>query len=200
MDTTTVIVIAVVVLLLVLLLAAVLAPRLRQRRRSQALQNRFGPEYDRAVDASGDRSTAEEHLERRVERREQLDIRPLEPTARQRYADEWRETQKRFVDAPGDAVHEADSLVTRVMRDRGYPVDDFERRVDDVSVDHPGVVDDYRAAHRVAIAHDRGEAGTEDLRQALVHYRSLFDRLLSDGNGAAPSAATGRHDHPQEAP
>ncbi|HEY8340100.1 MAG TPA: hypothetical protein VIK95_09540 [Egibacteraceae bacterium] len=192
MDTTTVIVIAVVVLLLVLLLAAVLAPRLRQRRRSQELQDRFGPEYDRTVDASGDRSAAEEHLERRVEQREQLDIRPLESGARQRYAEAWRETQKRFVDAPGDAVREADTLVTRVMRDRGYPVDDFERRVDDISVDHPGVVNDYRTAHRVAVAHDRGEAGTEDLRQALVSYRSLFDQLL--GDGAAPTTAPAHHD------
>lgn len=194
MDTTTVILIVVVVVLVLALIAALVAPRMRQRRRSKGLQNRFGPEYDRTVDATGDRAAAEDDLVRRSEHREALDIRPLESGARQRYADEWREVQKRFVDAPGTAIADADALVTRVMQDRGYPVDDFEQRVDDISVDHPAVVDDYRAAHRVAIANDRGEAGTEDLRQALVRYRSLFDRLLDDGRGDDVAADPDRHD------
>ena len=181
MDTTTVILIVVVVVLLIAI-AALAAPRLRERKRSKGLKGRFGPEYDRTVEETGDRTTAEDDLERREQRRRQLDIRPLEPAARQRYADEWRETQKRFVDSPSDAIRGADQLVNRVMRDRGYPVDDFEQRAQDVSVDHPGVVQDYRAANRVAAANERGEAGTEDLRQALVHYRSLFDRLLDDGH------------------
>lgn len=180
MDTTTWILIAVVVVLLIVIVGLAL-PRVRERKRSKDLQDRFGPEYDRAVDRAGDRGDAEQELERRTERRAQLDIRPLAPAARQRYADEWRETQKRFVDAPDDAIGRADELVSRVMRERGYPIDDFEQRADDISVDHPGVVEDYRAANHVAIANKRGEADTEDLRRALVSYRSLFDRLLDDG-------------------
>ncbi len=183
MDTAALILIAVVAVLVVVV-ALLLLPRLREKKRSRDLRSRFGPEYDRAVDATGDRVSAEEELEHREERRAQFDIRPLEPAQRRRYADVWRETQKRFLDSPGDAIGEADELVTRVMRDRGYPVDDFARRAEDLSVDHPGVVEDYRAANHVAVAHERGEASTEDLRRALVHYRSLFDRLLRDGQGS----------------
>lgn len=179
MDTT-VLILVIVVVVLVVAVAALLIPRLREQKRSSELQRRFGPEYDRTVSSAGDRRAAEQELERRAERREQFDIRDLEPGERQRYAQAWRETQKRFVDSPGEAIGEADELVGRVMRDRGYPVDDFEQRADDLSVDHPGVVEDYRAANRIAVAHRRGEATTEDLRRALVHYRSLFDRLLGD--------------------
>ena len=183
MDTAVLILIAVVVVLVVVVVL-LLVPRLREKKRSRELKNRFGPEYDRAVDATGDRLSAEEDLERREERRAEFDIRPLEPAQRRRYADAWRETQKRFLDSPGDAIGEADELVTRVMRDRGYPIDDFAQRAEDLSVDHPGVVEDYRAANHVAMAHERGEASTEDLRRALVHYRSLFDRLLHDDQGS----------------
>ncbi|MDP8929524.1 MAG: hypothetical protein M3O70_13375, partial [Actinomycetota bacterium] len=183
MDTAALILIAVVAVLVVVV-ALLLLPRLREKKRSRDLRSRFGPEYDRAVDATGDRVSAEEELEHREERRAQFDIRPLEPAQRRRYADVWRETQKRFLDSPGDAIGEADELVSRVMRDRGYPVDDFAQRAEDLSVDHPGVVEDYRAGNHVAVAHKRGEASTEDLRQALVHYRSLFDRLLDDGQGS----------------
>ncbi len=152
-------------------------------RRRRGLQERFGPEYDRTVESSGDRRAAERDLREREERHEELDIRELTPAARDRYFDEWRVVQTRFVDSPGDAVTEADTLVQQVMRDRGYPVDDFETRAEAVSVDHPHVVENYRAAHTVWAANERGEATTEDLRQSLVHYRSLFEELL--GRGAA---------------
>lgn len=180
MDTMLLILI-VVVAVLVVAATVLLVPRIRQKKQSKDLRDRFGPEYQRTVDASGDRDSAERELRRREERRAQFDIRPLEPAERERYAEAWRDTQKRFVDAPGDAIGEADELVSQVMRDRGYPVEDFAQRAEDLSVDHAGVVQDYRAANRVAVAHRRGDASTEDLRQALVHYRSLFDRLLDDG-------------------
>ena len=175
MDTALVIAIVVVVLLLALL--AFFAGR---QRRSRRLQDRFGPEYDRTVEQAGDRRAAEAELQERAERRQQLEIVPLEPEARTRYIEAWRNTQAQFVDEPAEATREADRLITSVMRDRGYPVDDFEQRAADISVDHPQVVDDYRAAHAIAVANDRSEASTEDLRQALVHYRSLFEELLED--------------------
>jgi hypothetical protein len=147
--------------------------------RRRALQERFGPEYDRAVDADK-RRHAERDLSSRADERDQLDIRPLTPAARQRYADEWRDVQARFVDAPSASVSEADALVTRVMRDRGYPVDDFESQSRLVSVDHPQIVDNYRVAHDLYVQDRQGQAETDDLRNAVVYYRSLFDELLED--------------------
>ena len=170
-------VIAIVVVLVLLALLAFFAGR---QRRSRNLQDTFGPEYERTVEQTGDRRAAEAELRERTERREQFDIVPLEAEARARYIEAWRNTQARFVDEPVEATREADRLITSVMRDRGYPVDDFEQRAADISVDHPQVVDDYRAAHAIAAANDRSEASTEDLRQALVHYRSLFEELLED--------------------
>jgi hypothetical protein len=170
-------VIAIVVVLVLLALLAFFAGR---QRRSRRLQDTFGPEYDRTVEQTGDRRAAEAELRERTERRETFDIVPLEPEARARYIEAWRNTQAQFVDEPVVATREADRLITSVMRDRGYPVDDFEQRAADLSVDHPQVVDDYRAAHAIAAANDRSEASTEDLRQALVHYRSLFEELLED--------------------
>jgi hypothetical protein len=175
MDTGLVIAIVVVVVLLALL--AFFAGR---QRRSRQLKDTFGPEYERTVSQAGDRRAAEAELLERAERRQKLDIIPLEPEARTRYIEAWRNTQARFVDEPAEATREADRLITSVMRDRGYPVDDFEQRAADISVDHPQVVDDYRAAHAIAARNDRSEATTEDLRQALVHYRSLFEELLGD--------------------
>jgi hypothetical protein len=131
------------------------------------------------VRTAGDRRGAESELEGRQKRRAQLDIRPLDPAARLRYAEQWRQVQERFVDSPSVAVGEADVLVIEVMRDRGYPMEDFETRVQDVSVDHPHVVENYRAAHRISQANERGEASTEDLRQAMVHCRTLFQELLA---------------------
>ncbi len=155
------------------------------RQRSARLRSAFGPEYDRTLEASGGRRQAESDLRARRERREQLDIRPLQPAARERYLVAWRQTQERFVDAPSEAVTEADRLVTDVMRERGYPMENFEQRAADVSVDHPHVVEDYREAHSVSVANSRGEADTEELRRAFVHYRSLFEELLERGDAEA---------------
>ena len=121
---------------------------------------------------------AEAELSDRQKRREELDVKPLSPGARERYVELWQATQARFVDDPGGAITEADLLIQQVMRERGYPVEDFEQRAADVSVDHPDVVNNYRAAHGISIAHERERASTEDLRRAMVHYRSLFDDLL----------------------
>ena len=148
--------------------------------RRRALQERFGPEYDRAVDDADKRRHAERDLAGRADERDELDIRPLTPAARHRYADEWHDVQARFVDAPSASVTEADALVTRVMRDRGYPVDDFESQYRLVSVDHPRIVENYRAAHDLYVQDRQGKAETEDLRNAVVYYRSLFDELLEE--------------------
>jgi len=169
--------------LVVLVLIAVVAWSVMRGRRSQRLQQRFGPEYDRTVRTAGDRRGAESELESRLEHRSGLTIRPLAPAARDRYAEAWRGAQGRFVDSPPDAVHEADQLVIVVMRERGYPIDDFETRAGDVSVDHPEVVENYRAAHAISQASEQGDAQTEDLRQAMVHYRTLFERLLGGSDG-----------------
>jgi hypothetical protein len=169
-----------VAILVVLILLALLAFFAGRQRRSRRLQDTFGPEYDRTVEEAGDRRAAETELQERTERRAGFDVVALEPEARERYVEAWRNTQAQFVDEPVEATREADRLITSVMRDRGYPVDDFEQRAADISVDHPQVVDDYRAAHAIAARNDRSEATTEDLRQALVHYRSLFEELLED--------------------
>lgn len=153
------------------------------RRKRGRLREGFGPEYERAVEnRGGDRKRAEADLEDRRERRESFELRPLSAAARERYSAEWRTVQGRFVDEPVEAVGDADRLVTEVMGDQGYPMDDFDRQADVVSVDHPREVQDYREGHRIYAAHGRGEASTEDLRQAMVHYRALFDRLLGTGS------------------
>jgi hypothetical protein len=155
-----------------------LAVLLARRRRTQRLQQQFGPEYQRTVARAGDQRTAESDLAAREQRRREFDVVALEPAAQARYLEAWRATQGRFVDDPAAATREADVLVARVMRDRGYPVDDFEQQAADVSVDHPQVVENYRAAHAVVRANEQGLASTDDLRQAFVHYRSLFAQLL----------------------
>jgi cytoskeletal protein RodZ len=167
--------IAILVAVVIVVLLAVL---LAQRRRTQRLQQQFGPEYQRTVARAGDQRTAESDLAAREQRRRELDIVALEPAARARYLEAWRATQGRFVDDPAAATREADVLVARVMRDRGYPVDDFDQQAADVSVDHPQVAENYRAAHAVFQANEQGLASTDDLRQAFVHYRSLFAQLL----------------------
>lgn len=155
------------------------------RRRREQLRDRFGPEYDRAVSEQGSRRDAEAELARREEKRERLDIVPLSSESRGRYLGSWREVQTGFVDEPSRAVTEADRLVTDVMRERGYPMDEFEQRVADISVDHPQVVEHYRAAQSVQLANEDGRASTEDLREAVVHYRGLFDELLDTRDGTS---------------
>lgn len=168
-------VIAIVAVLIVLAGVAIFASR---RRRTEHLKHQFGPEYERALETAGDRSKAETELARREKRVEKLKLRPLDRIEREDFIRRWRDVQARFVDDPPRAVAFADALLGDVMKARGYPVQDFEQRAGDISVDHPKVVEQYRAAHDIALRHERGEAGTEELRQALVHYRTLFDDLV----------------------
>lgn len=170
--------IMVILVLVALLAGAAAAWFFLRRRRTEHLRREFGPEYDRAVRETGERSRAERELETRRERVRQLHIHPLPALERDRFAASWTEVQKRFVDSPADAVAEADRLVSEVMQERGYPMTDFEQRAADISVDHPRVVEHYRAAHALAERSRNGGASTEDLRQAMVHYRALFDDLL----------------------
>ena len=174
MNTSTAVILAIAVILVV----GVVAWIMMQRRRSEELRERFGPEYDRVMSERGDTRQAESELAARQKRVEGFDIHPLAAGERERFIEAWRSTQARFVDAPAAAIKEADRLVTEIMRARGYPIGDFEQRAADVSVDHPTVVENYRAARAIALANERGEAGTEELRQAMVHYRALFEDLL----------------------
>ncbi len=163
----------------VVLLVAAVALYMRKRRKTSAeLRNRFGPEYQRAVQQHGSERKAEAKLTDRETRVEMLKLRDLDLTERERYLAEWKAVQARFVDYPKGAVTEADELVCSLMRTRGYPVADFDQRAADISVDHPLVVDNYRSAHTVALRLGRGEASTEDLRTAMIHYRSLFNELV----------------------
>jgi hypothetical protein len=167
------VIIALIVLVVVLL--AIVGALVYQRRRSAQLQQGFGPEYDRAVEQHGDQRSAENELRERRERRRRFDIRPLNAVARDRYSERWRATQAQFVDQPASALKDADALLSEVMRERGYPVEDFEQQAADVSVDHPTVVEHYREAHAIQT---RSRASTEDLREAMLHYRALFAELL----------------------
>ena len=159
----------------IVVLLCVVGVLLYRQRRSAQLREGFGPEYDRVVEDRGSQRAGEAELRERVDRRKSYDIRRLEPAARERYAERWRATQAQFVDRPASALADTDTLVAEVMRERGYPVEDFDQQAADVSVDHPGVVEHYRKAHAV---HGKRDASTEELRQALVHYRALFDELL----------------------
>jgi hypothetical protein len=169
--------VVVLAIVLVLVVVAVGIPQLRSR----SLRRRFGSEYDRLVDEEGDRRSAEGELRERVKRRGTLEIRDLEPAAREAYAEQWLEVQQRFIDDPGQTVAEADGLVQTVMRERGYPVDEFDERIEMVSVDHPELADNYRVAHEVQLRLEQQEASTDDLREAFQRYRSLFAELLADG-------------------
>ena len=188
------------VVVIVVLLAAV-GWLLFERRRSTDLRSTFGPEYQRTVQDTGDRRAAEDELRRREERVRALEIRPLSAVDRDRYASEWRQIQTLFVDEPRTAIDDADNLIGRVMEARGYPVSDFEQRAADVSVEHASVVGHYRAAHAIAERADDPDAQTqtEDLRQALVHYRALFEDLLGSGDGRADEPAPSRptNDQPE---
>jgi hypothetical protein len=152
---------------------------LRNRRRTTAgLRQKFGSEYDRAVLTHGSERKAESQLEDRENRVEKLKIRDLDPTEHERYSKQWKSVQSRFVDSPKGAVAEADDLVSSVMKTRGYPVSDFDQRAADISVDHPRVVENYRSAHEIALRLGKDQATTEDLRTAMIHYRSLFEELV----------------------
>src|SRR5206468_642608 len=145
-----------------------------RRREGERLKQQFGPEYERQVrEAGGSRAKAEAELLKREKRVEKLDIRPLPPEQRHAFAEDWQQVQARFVDDPERSIALADALVAEVMKARGYPVDDFEQRAADISVEHPEVVQNYRAAHDIAVRREQGKADTEDLRSALLGYRNL---------------------------
>ena len=170
----------VVVVIIAVVVVAAIAFVTSRKRRSEKLRERFGPEYDRVLQQEGDRRKAEGVLEFREKRREKFKVHPLSETDKASFGVRWREVQARFVDDPRGAVTVADALVTEVMQARGYPIGEFDQRVADISVDHPIVVDNYRAAHGIAVRHSAGQASTEDLRQAMVHYRVLFQELLEE--------------------
>ncbi|RZL82849.1 MAG: hypothetical protein EOP32_09845 [Rhodococcus sp. (in: high G+C Gram-positive bacteria)] len=179
------ILIAAVVVIAVL--AVIVARSVSSRKRTERLKGRFGPEYDRTVGEVGEQSAAEDELAARERKREKLDIVPLSPEAQAKYADSWRTVQIEFVDNPSSAVRAADRLVIHVMRERGYPIDDFDQRAADISVDHPKVVENYRTAHSIFLSQEKGDVRTEDQREAFVHYRALFEKLLeTDENTDKP--------------
>jgi hypothetical protein len=177
-----IVVIAAVVIVALLVVLAVWSAS-RRRRRRERLQERFGPEYDRMVDDDAgrrQRREAESELAEREQRRDQLEIRPLGPGQRERYAERWRETQAHFVDAPAPALDEAETLLQQVMQERGYPVDEgFEQQSALISVDHPQLVENYREAHATRDRIRNGGTDTEAMRTAMLRYRSLFDELLA---------------------
>lgn len=173
-DQTIWIVIGAIVLVAIIAMAIVGV----QRNRSAALRKKFGPEYDRTVKETGSRAQAESELAQREKRVKRMHIEELPAGARTRYTEEWRTVQQRFVDEPKGALLNADKLVTSVMRDRGYPTADFDQNVADLSPDHPQVLNNYRAAHGIVERVETGQASTEEMRQAIVYYRSLFDDLL----------------------
>jgi hypothetical protein len=186
--------------LVVVIVVAVVAWSTARTRRREALRSRFGPEYDRVVASTGDRREAEGRLGEIADRRDRLELHDLDPAARARYDERWDAVQARFVDEPGQAVSDADGLVTDVMRERGYPVESFGERADLLSADHADVVQHYRAAHAAHARHlSAGAADTEDLRQAFVHYRSLFGALTgADGRYRAADVAGVRDPRPGE--
>ena len=171
--------VAIVVEFVVVIVGAVLAFYL-QRRRTEKLRARFGPEYERSIAESGDRRRAEAQLEKRAERVEKYHLRPLTAEDRARFTEQWDRVQAHFVDAPAGAVAEADQLLGDVLATCGYPMGDFEQRAADISVDHPVVVQNYRSAHDIAIRQAKGQSTTEDLRRAMIHYRALFEDLVNE--------------------
>jgi hypothetical protein len=169
--------IAIAVAVVIMIALAIVLYMHKRKKNTAELRDRFGPEYDRAIQQHGTERKAEAKLAERETRVERLKIRELDTIERERYLSEWQAVQSRFVDYPKGAVTEADELVCSLMKTRGYPVTDFDQRAADISVDHPLVVENYRSAHQVALRLSRGEASTEDLRTAMIHYRSLFDEL-----------------------
>ncbi|MBT2386348.1 hypothetical protein [Streptomyces sp. ISL-11] len=179
--------IIIIAALLVLLVCTVTAWTLTARRRK--LRERFGPEYERTVEAEDSRRAGERELRERQERHDALDIKPLPAPVRDRYAEDWSRVQERFVDRPDDAVHEADRLVTTLMGERGYPTEGYEQQLKDLSVEHGRTLEHYRAAHEVNDRSSHHQATTEELRGAMVHYRALFEELLHDGDRPSGSRA-----------
>ena len=174
----TTLIVAILIAAAVVLIVALLLLKRSKRKKTEELQGQFGPEYDRTLETAESKRAAEEELAARRERREQLEIKPLSSAARERYTSQWQTVQAQFVDNPGAAVASADHLIQTVMSERGYPVQDFETRAADISVDHPQVVENYRKGHQLSEKSSNGDGSTEDLRQAMRHYRALFDELV----------------------
>jgi hypothetical protein len=175
MNTTYIIIVVVLVLVV---LGAILAPIFSRRKRSERFRNQYGTEYDRSVKNTGSEKKAQAELTDRKKHVATLDIRPLDAGERERYMADWKTVQAKFVDEPGQATVEADHLIMEVMQLRSYPVSDFEQRAADISVQYPALVANYRAAREIAVKNEQHHASTEDLRHAMIHYRSLFDELL----------------------
>ncbi|HEY0815740.1 MAG TPA: hypothetical protein VGE11_20900 [Pseudonocardia sp.] len=193
MNSTVIVLIIIVVLLVIAL--GVAGAMLARRRRSENLQEHYGPEYERTVVETGDRRAAEAELTEREKRVHGLDIRDLKPDERERFETEWTDVQRGFVDDPVNSVHRADALVGDIMRTRGYPVDDdFERRAQDISVEHPQVVQHYREARETRVATDNGQVDTERQRHAITSYRALIDALLNR-DSVPTTTSTTRQEH-----
>jgi len=181
---------ALIIGLAVIVIAGIAAWLFFRKRRTGKLRTKFGgAEYDRALKEDGSRRHAEAGLKERTERVENLNIRPLAAGDRARFVELWNRVQARFVDGPGGAVTEADQLLRDVMSTRGYPVSDFEQQAADISVDHPLVMENYRTAHAIAVRQTQGQANTEDLRQAMIHYRTLFEDLVGEPEVARAKSA-----------
>ena len=184
------IIVAIATIVVGVIIAAIAVRLSLRKRRTERLRTQFGgSEYDRAVKEDGSRRLAEAGLDERTARVESLNIRPLAEGDRARFLESWRRVEARFVDGPGGAVTEADQLLGDVMSTRGYPVSDFEQRAADISVDHPLVIENYRTAHAIAVRQRQGQADTEDLRQAMIHYRTLFDELVGEPELTGEKAA-----------
>ena len=187
--------ILIAILVLIIAIGIIVGLLVGRRHRSARLQEHFGPEYDRTVGEIGEQRAAEADLIAREKKRKKLDITELSSEAREEHAALWHRVQAEFVDDPKDAVGRAERLVTRVMRERGYPIDDFDQRAADISVDHPDIVENYRRAHAI---YKSADISTEDARQAFVHYRALFDRLLgshTEADHVNDQQRSQTHDH-----
>lgn len=178
MDTTntTVIILAVIVAFII---GGLLGTVVTRQRRTKRLQEKFGSEYERTLNELGDRRQAEQELEARLDHVKTLDIRPLSAEESERYTNEWRASQAEFVDEPLLALQKADRIIREVMKAKGYPVEDFEQRIADISVEYPELVTDYRGLHLIAVKEDDEKVSTEEMRQAMVHGRALFENLVS---------------------
>lgn len=177
MDNTTLII---TVIAVVVVLGLIMALVFSRRQRTKRFKNNFGAEYDRTVKSAGNEKKAQAELDDRQKHVDSMNIRPLSISERERYQSEWKTIQAKFVDEPGQATIEADHLIMEVMKARAYPVSDFEQRAADISVNYPSLVTNYRAAREIAIKNEQKSANTEELRHALIHYRSLFDELLKE--------------------
>jgi hypothetical protein len=193
MSSNSVLLILVAAVVVVVLVIALIQFRQHKNKRHQRLRERFGPEYDRLVTATGNTAAAERELEAREKRAARYKIRTLSSEEQARFASRWQLVQGEFVDNPKASLGRADALLGEVMTARGYPLLDFEQRSADLSVDHPVVVQHYHAAHDIALRYTKGEATTEDMRQAMIHYRALFEDLISDAVPAAPVAVNTPH-------